>query len=129
MAQILIVDDHKDFRDAVRIFLERKGHVVLDAEDGVEAVRMCREHHPDLVILDVFLPGKDGIETLWQIRGEDTARKIIVVSAGKGAPWSEARIDKSRALQVAKEFGADMVLGKPIEPYHLMAAVDATLSA
>ena len=127
MARVLIVDDHKDFRDATRIFLERRGHEVLDTQDGAEAVQLCREHKPDLVILDVFMPGKDGIEILWQIRGEGLASRIIVVSAGKGAPWSSMRVEKLGALKVAKEFGADLVLGKPIEPEVLMNAVEDVL--
>ena len=127
MARVLIVDDHKDFRDATRIFLEQRGHDVIDTHDGLEAVQLCREHRPDLVILDIFMPGKDGIEILWQIRGEGIADKIVVVSAGKGAPWSTMRVEKLGALKVAKEFGADLVLGKPIEPDVLMNAIDAIL--
>jgi len=129
MAQILVVDDQKDFRDAIRIFLERKGHEVIEAEDGIEAVELCRSHHPAVVILDVFLPGKDGIEALWQIREEKSAGKVIVVSAGRGTPWSRRRIDKAQALQVAKDYGADVTLAKPVVPARLMAAVDAMLGS
>ncbi|MBI2970532.1 MAG: response regulator, partial [Gammaproteobacteria bacterium] len=68
MARILVVDDYADFREVVRLLLERQGHEVLEAEDGIEAVQVCRNSHPDLVILDIFMPGKDGIETLWEIR-------------------------------------------------------------
>src|SRR5262245_50151388 len=104
MAHILVVDDHKDFRDAVRIFLEGKGHEVVDAEDGTEALRLCRGSRPDLVILDIFMPGKDGIETLWQIREERVANKVIVISAGKHTRGSAA-VDAPTVLEVARAFG------------------------
>lgn len=129
MARILIVDDQKDFRDAVRLFLERKGHEVLEAADGFEALEVCRGQHPAVVILDVFLPGKDGIEVLWQIRAEHCADKVIMVSAGKGAPWSRSRVDRRHALEVAQDFGADVTLAKPVEPVQLLAAVESLLAA
>ena len=128
MARILVVDDEKDFRDALRIFLERRGHEVLEAADGFEAVELWRAHRPAIVILDVFMPGKDGIVALWQIREEDAVAKVIVVSAGKGTPWSRRRIDKRQALEVARDFGADAAFAKPVEPSRLMEAVDSMLA-
>lgn len=127
MAHILVVDDQKDFRDVMRIFLERLGHDVLDAEDGTEALYLCQEHRPDVVILDVFMPGKDGIEALWQIRDHNWARRVIVVSAGRDAPASADRVDSKTVLDVARQFGADFVLAKPIDPRALLDAVDSAL--
>jgi len=127
MARILVVDDYADFREVVRLLLERQGHEVLEAEDGIEAVQVCRNSHPDLVILDIFMPGKDGIETLWEIREQRTARRVIAVSAGRTAQWAPKNVDVSEILDLAGDFGADMTLTKPLEPSELLSAVDKTL--
>jgi len=129
MAQILIADDHKDFRDAVRLLLEHRGHEVLDAEDGADAVLQWRKHRPDLVILDVFMPGKNGIEALWSIRDQNADAKVIVISAGSGvrvdAPETQAR----EVLDLANMFGANRVMTKPVDPGLLLSTVEATLKA
>ena len=129
MARILVVDDHKDFRDAVRIFLERKGHHVLDTDSGTDAVRLCRDHHPDLVILDVYVPGKNGIEALWQIRNEKLARKVVVVSGGRDRRLRGEHIGSATVLGLARNLGADIVLAKPVDPDALLNAVDSALAA
>ena len=129
MAQILIADDHKDFRDAVRVLLEQKGHQVLDAEDGVDAVLLCRSHHPDLIILDVFMPGQNGIEALWHIRNENADAKVIVVSAGNGVRTAAWKSETEEVLDLAKMFGADQVLCKPVEPQALRSAIETALAA
>lgn len=129
MAQILVADDHKDFRDAVRLLLEQRGHEVLDAEDGVDAVLLCRSLHPDLVILDIFMPGKDGIEALWQMRDGNGAVKVIVVTAGGHGHAGALKWASKDVLELARLFGADLVLTKPIEPLALLSAVETTLKA
>lgn len=129
MAQILVADDHKDFRDAVRVLLEQKGHQVLDAEDGVDAVLLCRSHHPDLIILDVFMPSQNGIEALWHIRNENRDAKVIVISAGNGVRTAAWKAETQEVLELAEMFGANLVLTKPVEPQALMSAVEATLAA
>lgn len=129
MAQILIADDHKDFRDAVRLMLEQQGHQVLDAEDGMEAVMQWRTHRPDLLILDVFMPGKNGIEALWSIRDQDASARVIVVTAGSGTRATAVNSEAEEVLEVAKLFGASQVLRKPVEPRALLDAVATSLAA
>jgi CheY-like chemotaxis protein len=128
MARILVVDDHKDFRDAVRIFLEREGHHVMDTGSGADAVQLCRDHRPDLVILDIYVPGKNGIEALWQIRNERLARKVLVVSGGRDRRLSGEHLGSSTVLGLARNLGADGVLAKPVEPDALLSAVDSALA-
>ena len=129
MAQILVADDHKDFRDAVRLLLEQKGHHVVDAVDGKDAVLLCRSLHPDLVILDIFMPKKDGIEAMWQMRDAYMDIKLIIVSAGGESRSGEIKWSTKDALELARQFGANQVLAKPVEPEALLTAVEVTLNA
>ena len=68
MATVLVVDDEADIRDLVRLNLELDGHHVLTARDGAEALDLARQHHPDVMLLDVMMPGLDGWEVLRQIK-------------------------------------------------------------
>ncbi len=127
MAQILVADDHKDFRDAVRLMLEQKGHHVVEAQDGKDAVLLCRSLHPDLVILDIFMPKKDGIAAMWQMRFAYEDIKLIVVSAGGESRSGEIKWSSKDALELARQFGVNRVLAKPVEPEVLLSAVESTL--
>jgi len=129
MAQILVADDHKDFRDAVRVLLEQRGHHVVDAGDGKDAVLLCRSMHPDLVILDIFMPKKDGIEAMWQMRFAYEDIKLIVVSAGGESRSGEVKWSSKDVLELARQFGVNQVLAKPVEPEALLNAVETTLRA
>jgi CheY-like chemotaxis protein len=128
MARILIADDHQDFRDIWRMFLEHQGHYVLDAGDGEEAVRLSRLYHPDLVILDVFMPRKSGIEALREIRRDQLARKVVVLSAAWDWPASNHDLNLT-VLDAAVALGADAVFGKPLDPYALLDTLATTLAA
>ena len=70
MATVLVVDDEADIRDIVRVNLEHDGHVVLTAASGPEGLDLLRTQHPDLVVLDVMMPGLDGWQVLTSIKGE-----------------------------------------------------------
>lgn len=80
--KILIADDHKIFRDGLRHLLEeRSGYrVVAEAEEGAEAVRLAREHAPDLAILDVSMPGMNGIDAAARITAENPAARVVILS-------------------------------------------------
>src|SRR5438045_9784306 len=82
MARILVIDDDAQVRGAVRRILERAGHTVEDVGDGNAGLRAHRERPADLIITDIFMPERDGIETIRQLRRESPQVKIIAISAG-----------------------------------------------
>lgn len=113
---ILVADDDPEIRDVVHIFLRNEGFQVLEAEDGLQAVDLMRREAIDLVILDVMMPGMDGIMACFKIR-EMSSIPIIMLSA-KGED-----IDKITGLTT----GADDYVSKPFNPLELIARVKAQL--
>ena len=82
MANILIVDDSRISRRVLRNSLELMGHtVVAEAGNGEEALKLYEEHHPDLVTMDITMPGMDGIECLFRLREEDPEAKVVMITA------------------------------------------------
>ncbi|HSR43682.1 MAG TPA: response regulator transcription factor [Acidimicrobiia bacterium] len=113
---ILVVDDERKIRQLVRAYLEKDGFSVLEAATGREAIESVRVHQPDLVVLDIMLPGLDGIEALREIR---TFSDVYVVMLTARAE----EVDKLIGLSV----GADDYLTKPFSPRELLARVKAVL--
>ena len=113
---ILIVEDDDDIRSVLRISLSYLGgHAVVEAADGTEGVFAARRARPDLIMLDVMMPGIDGPATLAQLRADaDTAAIPVVFMTAKAMPDEVARL---RAL------GAADVLTKPFDPTALAADV------
>jgi len=121
MAIILVVDDHKDSRELLEFILAEDGHEILHADNGNEAVACVREQPTDLVILDIFMPEKNGIETMTEIRREFRDVKIVAVTAG----WNLGHRDP---LKLAVEAGADATIRKPIDPIALRRIVGELLA-
>lgn len=113
---VLVVDDEPQIVQLVRDYLEHGGFAVLTAADGPTAVRIARTQHPDLVVLDLGLPGLDGLDVTRSLR-RDGAVPIIMLTA---------RGDESDKL-VGLELGADDYLTKPFSPKELVARVRAVL--
>ena len=127
MGSILIIDDEEDIRDALQMVLESVGHEVKVASNGNEAVELQRGEPADLIITDVIMPGKDGVETIKEIRQEFPGIRIIAISGGGGVQPTEyvpEAITTTAYLAAAKEAGADMVFTKPFERKDLIQAVD-----
>jgi DNA-binding NtrC family response regulator len=120
MKSILIVDDDELARKACRIILERAGYAVLEAANGNEAIRQYDDNKPDLVLTDIFMPEKDGIETLFEIKMKDNDAIIIAISGG-------GRIGPDNYLDAAKKLGATITLEKPISSEALLKAVKDAL--
>jgi len=117
--KILIVEDMQSLADALRVFLQREGFQVVLAYDGVEGLRVATEEKPDLAILDIVLPGMDGLEVCRRIRqNPKTARLPILILSGKGE-----EMDKVVGLEV----GADDYLAKPFGDRELVVRVRALL--
>lgn len=113
---ILIVDDEKDIRDLVKIYLQNEGYQVLVAGTGLEAIKLIEEKKIDLIILDVMMPVVNGIDACMKIRQNHNI-PIIMLSA------KVEDIDKILGLSV----GADDYLAKPFNPLELIARVKAQL--
>lgn len=113
---MLIVDDEAPIRELVRGYLTREGFAVEEAEDGPGAIAAVRKSLPDVVVLDVMLPGLDGIEVCRQIRTFSDAYVLMLTARGE-------EIDRVVGLAV----GADDYLVKPFSPRELVARVKALL--
>jgi len=117
--KVLIVDDEKDLVDLVRYNLEKEGFQCLLASDGLTALRLAREQRPGLLILDLMLPGLDGLEICRQLRRDPmTASLPIIMLTAKAA-----EVDRVVGLEV----GADDYIVKPFSPRELVARVKAVL--
>ncbi len=116
MTSILIVDDEENIRNLVKAYVEREGYTVYVAQDGPGALAAFRRYHPDLVVLDVMLPGLDGLEVLQQIRRESEVYVLLLTAKSE-------ETDRIVGLTV----GADDYLTKPFSPRELVARVKAIL--
>jgi DNA-binding response OmpR family regulator len=116
MSRVLVVDDEADIRGLLRDLLERAGHSVVEAPDGREGVRLFHTEQPELVILDVSMPGFDGWQTLERIR-ELSSVPVLMLTA------RTQEMDKVRGLRA----GADDYITKPFGRQELLARVDAHL--
>lgn len=117
MAEILIVDDEDEIRSLLRMALEEEGYVVREAADGNAALRAYNERRPDLIITDLVMPDKEGIETIVEVRRQNTRVKIIAIS---GVSYN---------LKVAKLLGADHTLNKPFSLDEMLRLVKTSLEA
>ena len=120
MARILVIDDDGQVRRALRRILERAGHTVVDVADGEAGVRVHRERPAELIITDIFMPGRDGIETIQELRREFPGVKIIAISGGDRTQTVDLRKD-------AELLGASRSLRKPFELTELLKAVSELL--
>jgi len=114
--RVLIVDDDQKMVDLLQLYLKRDGYRVLTAYDGIEALHQAREGQPDLIVLDLMLPGMDGLEVCRTLR-EESDLPIIILTA------RTTEQDKLTGL----DLGADDYVTKPFSPKELAARVRALL--
>ena len=114
---ILLVDDEASIVQLAQMYLEREGYRVQSVGDGQQALQTVRTSRPDLLVLDVMLPGLDGFEVCRRVRAEDHALPIIMLTA------RDEDIDKILGL----ELGADDYMTKPFNPRELVARIKAIL--
>jgi DNA-binding response OmpR family regulator len=115
-ARVLVVDDEANILELLRGYLEREGYDVACASDGAAALRTARDFRPDVVVLDIMLPGLDGIEVCRQLRQFSSAYVLMLTAKAK-------EMDKIVGLTV----GADDYMTKPFSPRELVARVRAML--
>ena len=114
--RVLVVDDDAKTVELVKLYLNRDGYKVLTAYDGIEALRLARESHPDLIVLDLMLPGVDGLEVCRTLRNESDV-PIIMLTA---RTTEQARL-------TGLDLGADDYVTKPFSPRELAARVRVVL--
>ena len=114
--RVLVVDDDEKTVELVKLYLNRDGYRVLTAYDGVEALRLARENRPDLIVLDLMLPGIDGLEICSTLRAESDVPIIMLTTKTTDQ-------DKLTGL----DLGADDYMTKPFSPRELAARVRAIL--
>jgi two-component system alkaline phosphatase synthesis response regulator PhoP len=113
---ILVVDDEPTILDTVQAYLEREGYTVHTAQDGLQALKAARAYRPHLIVLDIMLPGIDGLEVLRRLRQETDVYVLMLT----------ARADETDKI-VGLTVGADDYLTKPFSPRELVARVKAIL--
>jgi CheY-like chemotaxis protein len=116
LAKILVVDDDDAVRMMLSKMLEKASHDVITAENGIQALNWLRKQLPDVVILDIIMPEKEGFETIAEIRRDYPILKIIAISGG-------GSIGPANYLKLAKKLGAHLTMEKPIRIEELKAAI------
>lgn len=116
MARILIIDDDANVRYTLRQMLESAEHEVFEAPDGAAGVSLFRQKRPELVITDIFMPERDGLETILTLKSEFPTVKIIAISGG-------GQLGNLSYLEMARAFGAERVLVKPFIRQDLLTAI------
>ncbi|MCM8541847.1 MAG: response regulator [Lentisphaeraceae bacterium] len=117
--KIMVVDDEADIRELIKFNLEKEGFDVVPVSDGETALEEARLRQPDLIILDVMLPGIDGVEVCFKLKSDAAYKSIPIVMLS-------AKSDESDQL-VGLKIGADDYLVKPFSPKVLVAKVSAIL--
>jgi CheY-like chemotaxis protein len=120
MPRILVIDDEPLVRSTVVMILTREGFSVEEASDGKAGIAMFHTNPPDVVITDIFMPNKDGIEVVMELKRSCPRTKIIAMTGG----------GQMRMMELASSanlLGADHILLKPFERESLLAAVNAAL--
>lgn len=132
MTKIIVIDDDEAMRDVLVEILEREDFEVSVASNGDEGLQLLREGGADLVITDVIMPRKNGINTAHEIRKEFPDTRIIVISGGGNITpmeYEPAAITTTAYLALASVTGADVTLTKPFERKELLNAVKELIQA
>ncbi len=122
MSSVLVVDDIAANRDLVASLVRHRGHRALEAADGAEALRLVRDHRPELVISDILMPTMDGFELVRRIREDPAIASTPVV-------FYTAHYHEREARSLARSCGVARVIVKPADPADILAALDETFSA
>jgi CheY-like chemotaxis protein len=122
MARILVADDGEDIREILRMMLSAAGYEVLVAPDGDSALTLMRAEPIDLIITDIFMPGKEGIETIIELRRDFPSVKIIAMSGG-------GQMGELHYLEDAVKLGAVRSILKPFRADEILAVVREALAS
>lgn len=116
--RILLIDDEETFANGLAVLLEKKGFQVKTAKDGKEGLECIQKQGFDIVVTDILMPDKDGVEVITELSKKETRPKIIAISGG-------GRIDATNYLEMAKKFGVEEILHKPFSVNELVTKLEA----
>jgi DNA-binding response OmpR family regulator len=116
MAVVIVLEDDADLRRMMVAWLKAAGHEVSDSADGYLGRRLAEMQNPNLVVVDIGIPGQDGLQVIYTLRQQQKDLKVMAISGGPDLP-------------VAKELGADAILMKPFRKQQFVDAVERLLSA
>ncbi len=117
MKKILIVDDELLIREGLEMALKMEGYMVEGAGNGQEALETLSWFKPDVIITDIIMPEKDGIELVLNVRKHDKRTRIVAISGG-------GRISANDHLKMANQLGANTILAKPFSIHELLAEIE-----
>ena len=117
MSTVMVADDNRVFREVLSELFTELGYEVCEAEDGEQAVQVYRSSRPDMVLMDVTMPRKDGLAALAEIRQFDPQAKVIMLTA----------LNRESVMMKAAQLGARGFLTKPVKPAKLEAALQKAL--
>lgn len=120
MRTILIIDDDDKIRKVLRRMIEGEGFEIIEAENGDDGMVLFREKSPALVIIDIIMPGKDGLTVIQEIREQNPGARVIAMSGG-------LVLTPDIYLEEANKIGADHILSKPIIREQLLDAIKTLL--
>ncbi|MGE4297488.1 MAG: response regulator [Desulfovibrionaceae bacterium] len=112
----MVIDDDRNMRQFMRLILEKAGHEVIEAKNGEEGIKACDREQVDLIFLDIFMPVKDGIETVLELRERHPGCTVVTISGGGGS----GNFDY---LKYSERFGASSSLTKPFSKHELLECV------
>ncbi len=121
MADLIIIDDDATLREVLTTALTQSGHTVRQAGDGDAGIRLYRQRPADLVITDIVMPDKEGLDTIIELRRDYPTARIIAMSGGLAH-------DPKLYLHMAEKLGARLVLYKPFSLAELFEAIDNALA-
>ena len=120
MPRILVIDDEQLLRSTVVLILTRAGFTVEEASDGQAGIAMFHKNPPDIVLTDIFMPNRDGIEIIKELKHSSPLTKIIAMTGG-------GKLRMMEIASAAQVLGADYVLDKPFDSESLLTAINAVL--
>lgn len=122
--RILIIDDDPDFVKATRIVLESRDYQVLAAYNGLEGIEKVKEERPDLIILDIIMPGEDGFKVCEVLKADPELTKIpVIILTSLSQRWGEVTFSVTQGLMLEAEDYID----KPVTPEELLKRVEKRL--
>ncbi len=120
-ARVLVIEDDADTRDFLCTLLATEGHEAVGAEDGEEGIARYRREPCDIVVVDMFMPRKDGLTTIRELRAEFPDAVIVAMSA-------DGRAEEQNMLTRARMAGAILTFHKPFEPWVLLRALEGLVA-
>jgi DNA-binding response OmpR family regulator len=120
MKNILIIDDNENMLRMMGDLLSRSGYNVLSAPDGVNGMKTYHANPPDLVITDIIMPDKEGLEVIMELVKQEPRPKIIAMSGG-------GMMEPQTYLSLARKLGADQVIEKPFRSAELLSLIEKLL--